>query len=193
MKSIRTSIHKHRNSYLFLAILLLFGIISGILFYVYQDVESKNNILNSASNLFQHNIFDLKNIFYHFLILLTISLCLFCLIGLPILLVYIFLEGISIGFIMPIFLSLYHFQSIIYFLIYFLFIKLLFILLLFLFFIKSILFLKTYILNFKKKNTLFLKNYKNLILIIFLIFINDLIVYFISNPILTWLLGNIKL
>lgn len=189
MKTIWTSLKKHQSLLLFISILFLFGLITGILFYFKQDASTKETIVLSLTNLFQNNVFTIKNIFYHFLILIVVCATLFCFIGLPLLIIYIFFEGITIGFILPIFFSMFKINAIWYFLLYYFLIKFLFVFFLFMFFVKSFNFLKSYIYCIKKKSYAFMKNLKYLVILIFIILINDCFVYFVSNRILILLLG----
>lgn len=189
MRTIWTSLKKHKSLLLFISILFLFGFITGILFYFKQEASVKESIILSLTNLFQNNVFTIKNIFYHFIILIVICVTLFCFIGLPILILYIFFEGITIGFIVPIFFSLFKINAIGYFLLYFFLVKFLFVFFLFMLFVKSIYYLKNYILCLKKKSYAFIKNLKYIVILILIILINDLFVYFISNRLLILLLG----
>lgn len=189
MKTIWTSIKKHQSLFLFIGILFLFGFITGILFYFKQEASVKETISLSLSNLFQNNVFTIKNIFYHFIVLMIICSLLSCFIGLPLLIIYIFFEGITIGFIVPIFFSLFKINAIGYFLVYFLLIKFVFIFLLFLFFVKAIQYIKIYLLCLKRKSYDFMKNLKTIVLLLFIILINDFLVYFISNRLLILLLS----
>ncbi len=189
MKTIWTSLKRHQTLFVFISVLFLFGLITGILFYLQQEASTKENMVLSLTNLFQNNVFPLKNIFYHFLLLFFILFSLFCIIGLPLLVLYIFFEGISIGFILPLFFSIYKINAIGIFSLYFVFIKFFYLFYLFFFFVKACLFLKNYFLSIKKKNYHFLRHFKNLVILLIFILLNDCFVYFVSNRILTLLLG----
>ncbi len=189
MKSIWTSLKRHKNLFLFITILFLFGFATGILFYFKQEPSIKETILLSMTNLFQENIFTIKNIFYHFIILLLICSTLFCFVGLPFLVFYIFFEGISIGFILPIFFSLYKINAIWYFLIYFLLVKFIFLFFLFLLFVKSVHYIKSYIICLKNKSYDFIKNLKFIFVFIILVLINDVFIYFLGNRLIIFILG----
>jgi len=189
LKTIWTSLKKHETLLIFILVIFIFGIITGLLFYFKQDSSLKETIVLSLTNLFKNNVFTIKNIFYHFIILIIIALTLFCFIGLPLLTIYIFFEGITLGFIIPLFFSLFKINAIWYFLVYFILVKFIFIFLLLLLFVKTINYLKTYIICLKKKNYDFIKNFKYIITLIALILINDVFVYFISNRLLILILG----
>ncbi len=190
MKTIWTSLKRHKSLLLFISILFFFGFITGILFYFKQEASVKENITLSLTNLFQNNVFTIKNIFYHFIVLIIICATLFCFIGFPILIIYIFFEGITIGFIVPIFFSLFKINAVWYFLLYFFLVKFLFVFFLFMLFVKSFYCLKNYILCLKRKSYAFMKNLKYIVLLIVFILVNDCFVYFVSNRILILLLGG---
>ena len=190
MKTIWTSLKRHKSLLLFIAILFLFGVVTGFLFYFKQESSVKETVSLSLTNLFQNNVFTIKNIFYHFIILLIVCSTLFCFIGLPILVIYIFFEGLTIGFILPIFFSLFKINAILYFLLYFLLVKFFFVFLLFMLFVKSIYYLKSYLICLKKKSYDFIKSLKYIVVLIFIILMNDCFVYFVSNRILILLLGG---
>lgn len=191
MTSIWTSLKKHKSLFLFISILFLFGLVTGILFYFKQEASVKETISLSLANLFQNNVFTIKNVFYHFIILVVICSTLFCFIGVPLLILYIFFEGITIGFILPIFFALFKINALLYFLLYFILVKFLFVFFLFLLFVKSFYYLKTYLLCLKRKNYDFMKNLKYIVILIFIILLNDLFVFFVSNRILILLLGSV--
>lgn len=190
MKTIWTSLKKHKSLFLFISILFLFGIITGILFYFKQESSVKETINLSLTNLFQNNVFTIKNIFYHFIILMVICSTLFCFIGFPILIFYIFFEGVTIGFILPIFFALFKINAFWYFLLYIVLVKFFFVFLLFFLFVKSFYYLKNYFLCLRRKSYDFMKNLKYIVILIFIILINDLFVYFVSNRILILLLSG---
>ena len=189
MKALRTSFKKHKPYFLFLFIIFLFGTLTGILFYFKQDISIRNAILSSLDTVFQNNVFAFKNILYHVGLLLFVSILLFCFLGIPILVVYIFIEGIAIGFLFPIFLSSFKINFLLYAVLYFVFIKLIYILLLFCLFLKGIKFIKVYVQSLKNKNYQFIGEFKYVLFFVFCVFLNDLLVYFVSNKILIFLLG----
>ncbi len=189
MKTLWTSFKRNKVILLFITIIFLCGVITGFLFYFKQDATIKDSIFLSLTNLFQENVFQYKNIFYHFILLLFLVATLFCFIGVPLLMLYIFVEGISVGFIIPIFFSLFKINAILNFLLYFLLVKLLFLFFLFLLFTKFCRFVSAYISSICRKNYLFMSNLKYIMFLILLILLNDIFIYFVSNPVLTLLLG----
>ncbi len=189
MKALRTSLKANKSFFLFLTILLFFGMVTGFLFYIKQDISLKDTIVSSLQEIFKDNVFSFQNVFYHLVILFFLCILLFCFLGIPFFVLYIFFEGISLGFILPLFFSLYRINFFLYYFLYFVVIKFVYCFLLFFLFAKAIQFIKSYISNLKKKDTHFLQEFKYVLFFVFCIFINDIFVYFLGNKILTFLLG----
>lgn len=189
MKTIWTSLKNHKSLLLFVSILFLFGIMTGFLFYFKQDLSLRQEIVASLAGLFQNNVFTLKNIFFHLFFLVLLCALLFCFLGLPLYIMYVFFEGISLGFIIPIFVSLYKINFIGYFFAYFFLVKFIYILLLFFFFIKAFQFTKTYFQCLKNKTYVFMTNLKYILFLSALLLLNDFFIYFLGNKILIFLLG----
>lgn len=184
-----TSIKKHKNLFLFLFILFLFGIITGILFYFKQDIGVLKTILINTEDVFKHNVFSLKNIFIHLCISLILIASAFLFLGPPILILVLFFEGIGIGFIIPILFSIYKWKFLFSFTCYFLFIKLFYLFFLFLFFLKLVQFSKDYWRYFKTKKINFVGPLKSTFGLCLLILLNDVITFAINNKVLIFLLG----
>lgn len=100
-----------------------------------------------------------------------------------------FFEGISIGFVLPIFFSLYKINGLFYFLLYFLFVKVIYLLLLFFLFLKIVRFVKKYVEGLRLRKYIFMEEMKYIFIVVFMILINDFVVYFGSNQVLSLLLG----
>lgn len=187
---------KIKNNFLvkFVVALFLIGILIGFAFYfVYKpDLMSpiedfKGLITSTRQNVFLLNIGIISLIF-----VLSISL-----IGLPILLFYIFYEGASIGFTCGLFLNIFHIKGLIFYIIFIIIAKLLFILIMIYFSILSI----RYSLNFL--DSIISKNRENLyktivyhfyryLVVLFLVFINCLLVFLLSNKIISVFIGLIN-
>lgn len=189
MKLARTSFHKHKKIILFLFIIFLFGIISGVLFYYKQDAGVRKVIITNLGNVFGSKVFDIKNIIYHLIFFAFLFISIFLFLGIPLALILIFVEGIALGFIIPIIFYIYKIKAILYFIVYFLFIKLLYLSLLYLIFICICKFSENYFSYFKTNKITFLRDLKRIIILGGFILINDLVVYFGLNKILVFLLG----
>lgn len=186
---IRTSFSKYKFVFLFLFILFLFGVVTGLLFYLKQEQVIKESILQSLTPLFQENVFTLKSVLFHFLILLGLIALSFCFLAIPGFICYLFFEGISIGFVLPIFFSLYKINGLFYFLLYFLFVKVIYLILLFFLFLKLVRFTKKYVEGLRLRKYIFMEDMKYIGVVVVVLLINDLIVYFGSNQLLSLLLG----
>jgi hypothetical protein len=175
---------KIKNIFLFVFVVFVFGVICGIFFYLKQDSTMKDLIVNTP---FGDNIFSLSNIFYHLFFLLIYLFLSFLFLGSIYLLGLFFFEGLSIGFVISIFFNIYKYKFLYYFIGYFLLTKLIYLIILFVIMLKSIIFTKDYFNYLKSKNSLFLKDLKYIIILIFISLLNDLITYFVFNRILNFL------
>ena len=189
MNRLRTSYNKHKSIFLFLFIILIFGIMSGFLLYLKQDTSVRETIVLNIGNVFSHNIFDVKNILIHLGIFLIIIATAFVFLGIPLLLLIIFLEGISIGFIIPIFVSIYKLKAMFTFSFYLIFIKIIYLIILSFLFIFLISFTKNYILYLKTKKLQFFSQLKKMFLLCIISLLNDLTIYFLFNKVLIFLFG----
>lgn len=185
---LRTSFKKYEPEIKFILIIMLFGIITGAIFYLKQDDTIKASLTLDAINPFSNNVFNFQNIIMHLVILLFLTLSSFLGIGLIFTIIYIFIEGLAVGFLIPLFLNSYKLSGIWTISVYFIFIKLLFFILLIAFFIFLLKLVKRLLLSLKNRNLNFKSALKNVILIISFIFLNDLIIFFVGNKIVTFIL-----
>ncbi len=185
----RTSLKMYKNIGIFLVIIFLFGIISGILFYYSQDLTLRKNIILNMDKLFTHNVFALKNIFIHLSIILIIIASNFIFLSPLIFIINLFLEGVSLGFIIPIFFKVYKMKCFYFLGVYFILIKVLYLLLLGCLFIFMMKFYKEYIRFIKMRKIYFFHTLKKMFLIAFLIIVNDIMIYFLFNKLLIFILG----
>lgn len=187
MNYIRTSFKKHKSIFLFLFIILIFGIISGTFLYFKQDPNIRETIILNIGNVFNHNIFDLKNIVVHLGTILIIIASAFIFLSLPIIIFAIFFEGISIGFIIPIFISIYKVKSLYAFILFIVFTKIIYLITLAILFIIIITFTKNYIYYFKTKKISFITQLKKMFLLCIITLLNDLFIFFLLNKVLIFL------
>ena len=179
----------------FLSVIFLISLISGIILYFKCSNDTKLSILNSISNLKEDLLNNhINNIFLHLIIILSIILLSFTILGYFSAIFYLFYEGISISFTLCFLIKYYGLNGLIFGILYNILFKLLFLLIYILIIIKLLDLIKNIILYFyNKRKTNNFKNIKRiiqsiLILIVFL-FINDLILYLIANFILKILLN----
>ncbi len=123
----------HKNSILFLTIVLLFGLGMGVYFGVTSADGVSNYLSNYSVNLLEQQTHFSFN---HFAVCSVLLISSFMLIGIPLSIAYLFYEGMSIGFCFSVFFSSFHFQGFLFILVFLLFTKFVFLLFYFLFFFK---------------------------------------------------------
>ncbi len=187
MKKWRTSLEQHKYLFLFLSILFIFGILSGILFYYKQDLGVQKNILINAQNMFGHNIFTIKNIGIHLGCILLLIAASFLFLAPLIFIFLFFFEGVSLGFVIPIFFSLYKWKAILVFGLYFILVKGIYLILIYYFFVNLILFCQKFKEYFKYKKLNFLTILKKLFILGLFIILNDVLIYFFANKLFIFL------
>jgi hypothetical protein len=170
---------KHRK--IIVIFLVMLSIAFGIFIF---DKLSENNlkfILSSVNNL---NIMNYKVIVLH-LILASISFILaFIGIGIIFILIYLFFEGIVIGFMTSYYFYLYHVTGILFSLIYTIIFKLLILFLMVIVIFKYLKIFKYTIKFFKKEQINITKTIINTLIIWVVIFVNDLFLLLFGEKIL---------
>lgn len=195
MDYIRKIIKRNKSLLKILGFIGVLGFIIG--FFIYGKLE------NTELSLYVQNIsLYLKEHQINFILTHLILICILTsglilgisLIFIPLLLIW---ENINLGFMLRAFFEVFKFKGIGFGLLYFLLTKFLYLLLV-LFLVKKILNASRAIINmFYKKDGvdtkyILLKNVKAIMLITFMIFINDLLVYFLANKLLIWFLFIIE-
>lgn len=195
MDYIRKIIKRNKSLLKILGFIGVLGFIIG--FFIYGKLENTDialHVQNISLYLKEHQI---NFILTHLILIciLTSGLILgISLIFIPLLLIW---ENINLGFMLRAFFEVFKFKGIGFGLLYFLLTKFLYLLLV-LFLVKKILNASRAIINmFYKKDGvdtkyILLKNVKAIMLITFMIFINDLLVYFLANKLLIWFLFIIE-
>ena len=94
----------------FLVSLLVIGIIVGFIFYYRETTFTKSNIDGELALLkdFLHQTKQ-NNFFYHIILLSVLMVLSLIIIGLPLILFYLFYEGVCFGFLLA---SLFHYKSV---------------------------------------------------------------------------------
>lgn len=170
----------------FLLMLFLISFFIGIYLYLVQDTSVKSGISLEVANMIdQLNVTNQNNIIFHILLLSSLTILSIFVIGLPFLLFYYFYEGISIGFLIASFGKYLGIKGVVWGSIFVLVNKLIFLLFVIVLSIYTI----NYVLKIIKKNNI----YRNVLIInhlyrsgiiLFLIIINDIILYFGGNKII---------
>ncbi len=176
----RTSSSK--KIFLFIGIIFLIGIIIGGIF-VFSAEEWTKEIISSNINEMIQNIQNIKinNIYIHAISLSTILVLSLFIVGLPLAIIYVFYSGFSAGFTIFELVHIFGLKGLLFGIIYLLITKGLFFFLTSIFLINSIKLGTNIFLSFLKKgqkgeiNTSRLKKCS---ICIFIILLNDLILYF---------------
>lgn len=175
-------INDHKNYLLFAVIVIGLGILIGILYYQFLDENNKNNIVLTITN---YNNFKFNNVLKDLIIMSLLLVSSFFIIGIPLSIFYLFYESFSLGFLLNTFFATFKIKGIIYFLLYFISNKLI-VLLLMIFFIKKIINISRYIIGYliyRRDSTIkdkIMINFKKCLYSILIIFIINIILFFIS-------------
>uniref|UniRef100_UPI003FF08D71 hypothetical protein n=1 Tax=Candidatus Onthocola sp. TaxID=3085646 RepID=UPI003FF08D71 len=175
-----TSISK--KMYVFMLVILIIGIITGIVFVIMLD-EATKEILFLNINEFLQN-FSNTNInsgLMHLVILSSLLILSIFLVGGPLLIFYMFYNGFSIGFVVSSITYIFGIKGMLYGSIYILISRLVYIIMLIIFNVNLFKIIKCNIdsLVYKKSNKESLSVfYKRSIVFIGIILINDVILYF---------------
>ncbi len=178
-----TSINK--KYLIFLSIIFIIGIASGIIYLNILNGDAKNIIMTSINNfLLNTQSIKINYLLIHLLIISFLIITSLLVIGLPISLFYLFYNGFLLGFIISCITTIKGFKGFLYSLIYIFITKGVYLFFLFL----LVLFLTKLSLTILKKNNLkkeriFNLSKKSLICLI-IVFVNDLILYFWGNQII---------
>ena len=182
-----TSLNK--KVFIFISIILLIGIISGILFLIFLNEASKELIFLNINEYIQNlNNYKINNIFIDTIILSSLLILSIFIIGIPLSIFFIFFNGFSIGFIISSLSSIFGFKGLIYSIIHIIinkFVFLFFLYFLFLAMYKIVLLLIKYWVHKEKINKdEIIHLFKKIILCLLIIIIYDLILYFFGNKIM---------
>jgi len=133
MKQIAKNIKEHKNLWIFLTIILIFGIGIGIYFGITYGKALENTLTNYALTD-QATHFSLT----HFVTLSLLLITSFLFIGIPLAISYLFYEGMSIGFCITLFTTTFHWKGFIYIFLFIVLTKLIYFLIYYFFFSKLI-------------------------------------------------------
>ena len=175
---------KRRILCLFLGIILISGLITGLIL----AINSKNDFLPILNN-YQNNIkgLTLPNLLIHFSILAFLLISSLIFLNIPLFIGFIFIEGINCGFLLTIFTITYKLKGFIFAMLFLSFTNILFLVFLILIFFKSLDITKNIINHFisKKDNELVLfKLILTALILILIALISDFILFLISPKIL---------
>ena len=182
-----TSLNK--KVFLFISVLLVIGIISGILFLVFLNEASQEIIFLNINDYLQNlNNFTFNNLFMDITILSSLIILSIFIIGIPITIFFLFFNGFSLGFVIASLSTIFGFKGFIYSLIYLIINK--FVYLFFMYFLCLALFkivliiLKCFIHKEKINRDEIIHLLKKIGLCLIIILIYDLILYFFGSKLL---------
>lgn len=185
MKMLWTSLKKHKKSMLFINIIFLLGLISGIIyFYMVKD----SIVLNLQEELL--NVQFSSNILYHIIFLAVIFLFSYLGLGVFIGLFLYFYEALSIGFVLATYFSLAGLSGVLYAIIYVTLFKAFYIFLMSLVLIKTFKLVKSIIGYFvlhkdsDMKDSILISSV-NIAKYIIIILVYDIFLIFLGNQILS--------
>ena len=189
MNFFRTSSNKHIIK--FLLSLLIVGILVGIYIYLKQPTLIKTSVINELSILKDLlKTTHQNNFIYHLLLLSIIIFLSIIILGFPIILFYLFYEGVSIGFLIT---GFFHYQKVsglLYSLIFILINKLIIYICLIYILINTINYSKKVILSIKRKDyKIYEYLFTHIVRMIFVslvIFAYDIFIYFFGNKIMAY-------
>ena len=182
-----TSLNK--KVFLFISVLLVIGIISGILFLVFLNEASQEIIFLNINDYLQNlNNFTFNNLFMDITILSSLIILSIFIIGIPITIFFLFFNSFSLGFVIASLSTIFGFKGFIYSLIYLIINK--FVYLFFMYFLCLALFkivlitLKCFIHKEKINRDEIIHLLKKIGLCLIIILIYDLILYFFGSKLL---------
>lgn len=182
-----TSLNK--KVFLFISVLLVIGIISGILFLVFLNEASQEIIFLNINDYLQNlNNFTFNNLFMDITILSSLIILSIFIIGIPITIFFLFFNGFSLGFVIASLSTIFGFKGFIYSFIYLIINK--FVYLFFMYFLCLALFkivlitLKCFIHKEKINRDEIIHLLKKIGLCLIIILIYDLILYFFGSKLL---------
>ena len=174
---------------MFIFILILIGLLCGFIYYHFLSVETQNQIANTIKNYsnFRYN-FIIKD-----LIIMSLILVLsFFIVGVPLSILFLFYESLSIGFLINTFFVSFGISGLLYSFAFIIINKLI-TLILIIFFIQKVINIGRLIIGvfiYKKDEIIFDKltvNFKNSLYIILFVLIINIILYFASPYVFQYL------
>lgn len=167
----------------FVVALFFIGVLVGFFFYLAYKPDLSGNIeafkelvTSTHQNTFLSSLVLISAIF-----VLSISI-----IGLPAIVFYLFYEGLSIGYTLAAFMTIYHIKGAIFYLLFFLVSKLIFILIVFYFIIISLRYIMKFLDHFFSKNReelyqTIVYHFYRFVIVLGVTMANCLIIYLLSN------------
>lgn len=175
-------IARNKKYFMFILVIVLLGFLVGIFYYHFLNNDMQNKIINTVNSI---SYLSNNNILKDLIVMSSLLILSFLIIGLPLSIFYIFYESLSIGFMINTFFISFKVKGLIYILLYILINKLIPFILIIIFIRKIINISRLVIGYFIYKKDAVIKekliiNFQNSLYIIVFVFIINIILYFIS-------------
>lgn len=177
----------NRSIIKFLVMLFITSILVGIYLYLSKEKLIKESIDTELIKMINNlDITRQNNILNHLLIMIVISVLSLTIIGLPVILIYFLYEGVSIGFLLSSFINYSPIKGMLFGTIFIIISKIIYITILIYLLTNTLKYTKSFLKRLKMaKNELIINQVIKISFCITITLINDIILYFIGNKIIT--------
>lgn len=177
----------NRSIIRFLLMLFITSILVGIYLYLSKEKLIRESINTELIKMINNlDITRQNNILNHLLIMIVLSVLSLTIIGLPIILIYFLYEGVSIGFLLSSFINYSPIKGMLFGTIFIIISKIIYITILIYLLTNTLKYTKNFLKRLKKaKNELIINQVIKISFCTTITLINDIILYFIGNKIIT--------
>lgn len=177
----------NRSIIKFLVMLFITSILVGIYLYLSKEKLIKESINTELIKMINNlDITRQNNILNHLLIMIVISVLSLTIIGLPLILIYFLYEGVSIGFLLSSFINYSPIKGMLFGTVFIIISKIVYIAILIYLLTNTLKYTKSFLKRLKTtKNELIINQVIKILFCITITLINDIILYFIGNKIIT--------
>lgn len=177
----------NRSIIKFLLMLFITSILVGIYLYLSKEKLIRESINTELIKMINNlDITRQNNILNHLLIMIVLSVLSLTIIGLPIILIYLLYEGVSIGFLLSSFINYSPIKGMLFGTIFIIISKIIYITILIYLLTNTLKYTKNFLKRLKTtKNELIINQVIKISFCTTITLINDIILYFIGNKIIT--------
>ena len=177
----------NRSIIKFLLMLFITSILVGIYLYLSKEKLIRESINTELIKMINNlDITRQNNILNHLLIMIVLSVLSLTIIGLPIILIYFLYEGVSIGFLLSSFINYSPIKGMLFGTIFIIISKIIYITILIYLLTNTLKYTKNFLKRLKMaKNELIINQVIKISFCTTITIINDIILYFIGNKIIT--------
>ena len=177
----------NRSIIKFLLMLFITSILVGIYLYLSKEKLIRESINTELIKMINNlDITRQNNILNHLLIMIVLSVLSLTIIGLPIILIYFLYEGVSIGFLLSSFINYSPIKGMLFGTIFIIISKIIYITILIYLLTNTLKYTKNFLKRLKMaKNELIINQIIKISFCTTITLINDIILYFIGNKIIT--------